>query len=344
MIEVRGREIRTSEIDTETHKSGEVFMKAGSTVEIRSDAPTCCSTEYKLNVNYRDFPRLVKPNDMLYVDDGKIALLVVEVTMEAVVCEVKQGGVLGSYKTVKLPSGKHEQMPILTIQDQEELMAMVQSSELHYVAIPYAVRKRDITSVKEALGTAYGAHVQLIAKIDTVESIHNFEELIKTADGIIINRVELSMEMQPEKIVLAQKWMIDRASQEGKPIFVQSQVLESMIKEVSAHRQDAEDVTSGVLEGIDAFILSHETSVGKYPVEATIQLAKCIAEGENILDYEQVYNDVRADAVNNAKKLTPADALATTACSIALENNVDMFICLTETGRIARYIAKYRPF
>jgi len=75
-----------------------------------------------------------------------------------------------------------------------------------------------------------------------------------------------------------------------------------------------------------------------------VQLAKCIAEGENILDYEQVYNDVRADSVNNAKKLSSSDALATTACSIALDNNVDMFICLTDSGRIARYIAKYRPY
>jgi pyruvate kinase len=117
-----------------------------------------------------------------------------------------------------------------------------------------------------------------------------------------------------------------------------------MISEPTAHRQDAEDVTSGVLEGIDAFILSHETSVGKHPIDAVVQLAKCIAEGENILDYEQVYNEVRADAVTNAKKLSPADALATTACSIALDNNVDLFVCLTESGRIARYIAKYRPF
>lgn len=98
---------------------------------------------------------------------------------------------------------------------------MLKTSEIHYVAIPYAVRKRDISSVRDALGAA-GAHVQLLAKIDTVESIHNFEELIKTADGIIINRVELSLEMHPEKLILAQKWMVDRATTEGKPIFVQS--------------------------------------------------------------------------------------------------------------------------
>jgi pyruvate kinase len=117
---------------------------------------------------------------------------------------------------------------------------------------------------------SHGSNIHLLAKIDTVESIHSFEELIKTADGIIINRVELSLEMHPEKLILAQKWMVDRATQEGKPIFVQSQVLESMVQEGAAHRQDAEDVTSGVLEGIDAFILSHETSIGKYPVDATI--------------------------------------------------------------------------
>ena len=150
--------------------------------------------------------------------------------------------------------------------------------------------------------------------------------------------------MQPEKLMLAQKYLIDRTSNEAKPCFIQGQILESMINEPQAHRQEAEDVTSTVLEGADSFILSGETAVGEYPVEAVVQLAKCIAEGENICDYEQVYQDVRNDSVNKAKTLSPSDALATTACQIALDNNVDLFVCLTETGRIARYIAKYRPF
>lgn len=114
-------------------------------------------------------------------------------------------------------------------------------------------------------------------------------------------------------------------------------------KEIST-RAEAEDITSAVLEGADAFVLSHETSIGKYPVDAVIQLAKSIAEGENILDYEQAYNEVRSDAMNNAKKATAVDILATTACSIALENNVDIFVCLTENGKIAKFISKYRPF
>jgi pyruvate kinase len=91
-------------------------------------------------------------------------------------------------------------------------------------------------------------------------------------------------------------------------------------------------------------ILAHETSIGKYPEDAVIQLAKSIAEGENIYDYEQVYNDMRQDSMHSTKGLSTVDLLASTACSIALDNNVDLFICLTETGKIARFIAKYRPF
>ena len=117
-----------------------------------------------------------------------------------------------------------------------------------------------------------------------------------------------------------------------------------MITSENAHRRETEDITSSILEGADALILCHETSIGMFPAESVIQLAKAIAEGENIIDYEQVYTEVRADAAKQAKKISSVDLLATTACSIALDNNVDIFVCLTETGKIARYVAKYKPF
>jgi pyruvate kinase len=90
--------------------------------------------------------------------------------------------------------------------------------------------------------------------------------------------------------------------------------------------------------------LCHETSIGQFPIESVIQLSKAIAEAENIIDYEQAYNLVRQDSINNSKRCSPTDILATTACSIALDNNVDIFVCLTQTGKIARFIAKYKPF
>ena len=115
MIELRGREIRTSEIDKEVGET--LNLKSGQTVELRVDSPTCYTTDQRIHVNYRELPRLVKPNDLLYVDDGKIVLLVIDCSMEAVVCEVKQSGILGSHKSIKLPAGKQENMPVMTLTD-----------------------------------------------------------------------------------------------------------------------------------------------------------------------------------------------------------------------------------
>jgi pyruvate kinase len=114
MIEIRGREIRTSEVDPEAVKAnGGLLLKMGQTVEVRVDSPTCYTTDMKVHVNYRELPRLVKPNDLMYIDDGKLVLLVIDCSMEAVICEVKQGGLLGSNKSIKLPAGKHEHMPVM---------------------------------------------------------------------------------------------------------------------------------------------------------------------------------------------------------------------------------------
>ena len=137
--------------------------------------------------------------------------------------------------------------------------------------------------------------------------------------------------------------MISRVGTEGKTIFLESQILESMVESDQGNREEAEDITSAVLEGADSFILTNETTVGPNFAEAVIQLAKAIAEGENIIDYEKAYQDIK-DETKSMEKKPAIDLLASTACSIALDNNVNVFICLTETGKIARYVAKYRPF
>lgn len=177
-------------------------MKINAQIYLSCDTYDQPSDAIAINVNCKELPRLVKPNDLIYLDDGKIILLVLECEMNRVKCEIKAGGLLGSYKNVKLPSGKQEHIAVLSSQDQDDLMTLIQKQKVDYLAVPYAVRKRDISQVKDILGGT-GSHIQVIAKIDTVESIHNFEELIQAADGVIINRVELGLEMHAEKLVLA---------------------------------------------------------------------------------------------------------------------------------------------
>jgi len=144
--------------------------------------------------------------------------------------------------------------------------------------------------------------------------------------------------------MIAQKWMINRANQDAKPVFIQSQVLESMMENnIASTRLETQEISSTTLEGADVFVLSHETSIGKYPLEATILLAKSIAEAENIFDHEQAFQEARNHSIGEGSKASTSDMLCTTATQIALDNNVDLFICLTTTGKIARFLAKQRP-
>jgi len=138
-----------------------------------------------------------------------------------------------------------------------------------------------------------------MAKIDTLEAVQNFAGIIKQADGIVILRNELMMELEAEKLVLAQKWMVQTANVASIPVFLQSQILESMVtNNLPAARQETQDISNAVIEGADVLILSHETSVGGYPVDATVLLAKSIAEAENVYDHEQAYQEIRKIAIS----------------------------------------------
>ena len=212
-----------------------------------------------------------------------------------------------------------------------------------YICVPCTQTGKDLQEVRLSLGDT-ARKINILAKVDTVEAVHQYDGILKNADGVILVRNELAFELPSEKLVLAQKWMITRANQESRPVFIQSQVLESMVDlQKSDQRLEAQEISSTVLEGADVFILSHETSIGKQPLEATILLAKAIAEAENVFDHEQAFQEARNYSIAEGDKAKVSDMLCTTATQIALDNNVDLFICLTSTGRVARYLAKQRP-
>ena len=170
--------------------------------------------------------------------------------------------------------------------------------------------------------------------------------ILKYADAIVIVRNELAFELPPDKLMIAQKWMIQEANMYSVPIFVQSQVLESMsacnMQGVS-QVQESQEIPNAVLDGVDGFVLSHETSIGKQPHESAVLLAKCMAEAEQIYDHEKAYEEARAVNETEGRKANTVDLLCSTATQIALDNNVDLFICLTSTGGVARNLARQKP-
>ena len=148
----------------------------------------------------------------------------------------------------------------------------------------------------------------------------------------------------PEKLMLAQKWMIQTANMQSVPIFLQSQVLDTQVEGAATDaRQETSDISAAVLDGADAFILSNETSVGQNPQGSAVLLAKAIAEAEQVYDHEKAFQEARQVSKEEGKGVGVTDMLCSTATQIALDNNVDLFICLTKTGKIARYLARQRP-
>jgi pyruvate kinase len=183
-----------------------------------------------------------------------------------------------------------------------------------------------------------------LAKIDTINGIENFEDILNQADGMVLCRNELQWEIPSEKLMIAQKWAIQQCNKKAKLLMIQSQILESMIESNLPTRNELTDITTATLDGADAFILSHETSIGKNIFDSTIQLAKGIAEAESIYDYEQAHVNNRQDLKDMDKYASNIDVLCNTACSMAFEkdSDVDIILCFTENGKIARFLSKQR--
>jgi pyruvate kinase len=185
-----------------------------------------------------------------------------------------------------------------------------------------------------------GAHVKIIAKIENQAGLNNFDEILATVDGIMVARGDLGMEIPPEKVFIAQKWMIEKANIAAKPVITATQMLESMIKAPRPTRAEASDVANAVLDGTDAVMLSGESANGAYPIEAVTIMAKCCAEAERCIDNKQNYNDIK---LFTTAPLCAAEAIASAAVATVLDLKLDLIIVLTDTGSIARLVSKYRP-
>ncbi len=244
---------------------------------------------------------------------------------------------------MKVPGARIQQLPVLQLEDKIDIKESANKYKFDYLIVPCVMSGRDIQEIKLTLSDEM-KHCRVIAKIDSMDAVQNFETICKHADGVVILRNELAMEFEAEKLMIAQKWMTQTANLMSIPVFLQSQVLESMItNNLTGARQETMDISSSVIEGADVFILSHETSQGKFAVDATVLLAKAIAEAEAVYDHELVFQELRNIAKEQGNKGSAVDMLCTTATQIAIDNNVDLFICLTETGNVARSLAKQKP-
>ena len=292
-------------------------------------------TDEIASTTYSGLPGDVKPGDVLLLDDGLLSLEVIEKNETDVETRVLIGGTLKNNKGINLP-GVKVSAPALTEKDRRDLALGMQIG-VDFVALSFVRSPDDIDEAVKLATLPNGKHVPIVAKIEKPEAIERLEEIVDRADGIMVARGDLGVEMGAEKVPLIQKRAIELTNAKGKVVITATQMLESMITNPRPTRAEASDVANAVLDGSDALMLSGETASGKYPLLAVRTMARIIEEIEDSSRFKTRFDAATLDFA------TSANAIAKAAVVAARQMNASVIACVTESGGVARLVSEYRP-
>ncbi len=327
MQDIQGPKIRIGDLP------GKVMLEVGQTFIITTEE--CVGSRDRVSVNYPKLPQDVRPGNVIYLDDGLLKLEVTEVKSNDVYCQVAIGGELSSRKGVTLP-GVSVDLPAVTEADIEDIKFGVKHG-VDMVAASFVRTAEGVETVREAIRSA-GADIPVIAKIENHEGVENIDEIIEAADGIMVARGDMGVEMRPEDVPFIQKMIISKCNEAGKPVITATQMLDSMIRNARPTRAEVTDVASAILDGTDAVMLSGETAVGKYPVLAVETMSRIAERAEQSLDREKF-----ASMRNVEKRLSIAEAISYATWHTCRAVNAAAIICSTQSGSTARMVSRYRP-
>lgn len=285
-----------------------------------------------ISTTFRALPQSVRKGDAILLSDGEIALRVLAVRGRDVVCQVENGGDLGEHKGINLP-GIRLKIPSLTPKDRDDLQFALEHGA-DYVALSFVRTARDVKAAKEAIARA-GKNTPVIAKLEKPEAIENLDEILAAADGVMVARGDLGVEMSPEKVPVVQKEIISRARNALIPVITATQMLDSMQKNPRPTRAEASDVANAIFDGSDALMLSGETAAGMYPIESVEMMDRIICEAEAAVEAPQ--------RPARPEELHIGEAIAEAICHAAEEMHMRVVAVFTETGLSARLVSKYRP-
>ncbi|MEK7538850.1 MAG: pyruvate kinase [Patescibacteria group bacterium] len=316
---------------------GRVTLKKGSSFTLTTKA--CMGDETRAFINYKALPGEVKKGDAILLDDGKKRLEVVSVSGDEIICKVIVGGDTKSRRGVNLP-GVSLKISSLTEKDKKDIPFGVKHN-VDYVALSFVRHASDVKELRAILNKAKST-AKIIAKIETQEAIDNIDAIIAEADGIMVARGDLAVEVPAENVPIYQKMIIKKCNAVGKPVIVATQMMESMIKSPVPTRAEVSDVANSVLDGADAVMLSEESALGEYPVETVAMMTKVAEMAEKNYPHHEVLYSSILDAKNEESK-NVVDAVTFGAVSTARTVGAKAIIALTESGLTARMISRYRP-
>lgn len=316
-----------------TMESG-VVLDDGARVTLTL-APTVGTAE-RIPLPLPEFFAVAEIGARLLLDDGLLELQVEEVLPEEVRCRVIQGGALSSGKGVNLP-GVALPIRAVTEKDEEDLKFGL-ALGVDYVALSF-VRHADDVHYLRSLMEKEGRTVPILVKIEKAEAVENLDSILAVADGAMVARGDLGVELPVEEMAMIQKRLIRACNALGKPVITATQMLDSMIRNPRPTRAEVTDIANAILDGSDALMLSGETAVGAYPIQAVETMGRIARRTEEQLNYDQLLRD--KSTLFGRESLT--DAVAEAAVTIAHDQQATAVLCATETGGTARSVAKFRP-
>jgi len=327
--DLQGPKIRTGRLESRVP----IMLKSGSGVTITPrDVP---GTTSLISTSYPRLAQDVTAGARILLSDGLIELHVKSVHGEEVECEVVNGGLLGEHQGINLP-GTEVQVPAMTEKDKKDLHFGLKHG-VDLVAVSFVRRAEDVLVAKRFISGEGGA-TPVIAKLEKPQAIDRLEEILEVADGVMVARGDLGVEVAPEKVPVMQKHIIQRASEWRKPVITATQMLESMIENPRPTRAEASDVANAVFDGTDAVMLSAETASGKHPREAVTMMGRIIAEAEGDHSMDGILLRRR-----NTRRLSISETICESVAHAAHDLEMRAIAVFTETGNTARLISKYRP-
>lgn len=313
-------------------KEEKIVLKEGNTFTLTIDDIE--GDEERVHINYPHLPEEVKEGHIIYLHDGKKKLQVLEVNGNDVVCKILVGGEIKGRRGVNLPDSDIS-ISCLTEKDKKDLEFGIKN-DVDFIALSFVRKPEDILELRDILNNAK-SNAKIIAKIETPQAVKNIDEIIEKADGIMVARGDLAIEIPAEKVPFVQKEIIRKCNNAGKPVITATQMLESMIHSHVPTRAEVSDVANAILDGTDAIMLSEETTLGGYPVESVEVMARVASEIEGSYPERQIVHAPK----NGKTEVT--DSITGSVVKTAHDVGAKAIVALTHTGFTARMVSRHKP-
>ena len=329
LLDTKGPEIRIG-----CFKDHRITLQEGQEFTLVNDETE--STQKKVTISYKELYRDVVPGDSILIDDGLVGMQVERIEGKDIVCIVKNPGDISDRKGVNVP-GVELKMPFISEKDKEDLLFGIQE-DFDFVAASFTRTADDVREMRKLLDDNGGSNINIIAKIENQQGVDNIDDIIEEADGIMVARGDMGVEIPLERVPVIQQRIIQKVYQAGKVVITATQMLDSMMSHPRPTRAEATDVANAIYQGTSAIMLSGETAAGKYPVEALKMMVKIAVRMEENIDYNDIFRKS-----GRAEDPDVTNAISHATCMTAIDLKANAILAVSKTGCTARMISKYRP-